>query len=64
MLVPKPVILAIKHSRNHLESSHAADVTESKFLEENLVEKETVKNHFDPNQMKEENHDISEVFIH
>ena len=64
MLVPKPVILAIKHSRNHHDSSHSTDVTESKFLEENLVEKETVKNHFDPNQMKEENHDISEVFIH
>jgi hypothetical protein len=40
MLVPKPVILAIKHSKHSNHVSHTLNQSEEENLNENLVEKD------------------------
>ena len=64
MLIPKPVILAIKHSKHSNHVSHSLNQNEEQNLTEILVEKDQTQKSFDPNKIKEESHDISEIFVH
>lgn len=62
MLIPKPIILAIKHKFSH--KGRKSIIIEDNLKEQFLENPSELEYQNDPNREKEEEHEISEIFVH